>query len=322
MDREAVERKIVASAQAISSACPNMIIQSSIWYVRHAPWPYGKRYLASGASMNLHAKPQSFVATTQFGCEMSGSTEDLIQRFIYVFGVWEPQLTGWIEQRLEPGDTFVDVGANIGYYSLLAAQCVGPSGHVVAIEASPSIFGMLNDNIRRNGFAIRVRSINIAASDRSGTVSVFSGPKSNIGRTTTVPREDLEVEGTISAEPLRSILAEGEITSARLIKIDVEGLEGPVVRGLLPILPQCRKDLEVIVEVGGQPAPEGELSSDILGEMRAQGFYAYEISNSYRAKSYVDATHTPQERPRRIVGEIDVRSEVDLIFSHIDAPTL
>ncbi|SCF63177.1 hypothetical protein GA0115259_100393 [Streptomyces sp. MnatMP-M17] len=70
---------------------------------------------------------------SRFGARFAVDTQDLIQRYIYLFGVWEPHMTRWLRGRLEPGDTFVDVGANIGYYSVLASQLVGDGVKVVAI---------------------------------------------------------------------------------------------------------------------------------------------------------------------------------------------
>jgi FkbM family methyltransferase len=289
--------------------------------MRHSPSQYGKDFLATAVDALESRKPHNVVARTQFGCDMFCGTEDLIQRYIYLFGVWEPHLTAWIQERLRPGDTFVDVGANVGYYTLLAASCVGQQGHIVAIEASPSIFDLLSNNVQRNEIGARVRSVNVAASDQAGTVSVYHGPKDNIGLTTTVPHEDFKIEATILALPLRDILTDEEMTSARLIKIDVEGLEGPVVRGLLPGLPSCREDLELVLEVNGQPTPQGEMASDIVGQLRGYGFNVYEITNSYSARSYVEAMDEPQ-RPQRIDGDIDPDESADLVFSRIDAPHL
>jgi FkbM family methyltransferase len=282
---------------------------------------YGKGSLANALDFIQRTRPQNVVARTQFGYEMYCGTEDIIQRYIYLFGAWEPHLSAWIQDRLRPGDTFVDVGANVGYYTLLAASCVGPQGHTVAIEASPSIFGLLSDNVQRNEIGARVRSVNVAASDEAGTVTVYRGPNDNIGLTTTVPHEDFNIEATIPAMSLRDILTDEEMSSARLIKIDVEGLEGPVVRGLLPGLPSCREDLELVLEVNGMPTSEGELVSDIVEQLRGYGFNVYEIPNPYWPASYVEAMDKPQ-RPQRIYGDIDPDESADLVFSRIDAPHL
>ena len=221
------------------------------------PWHRGTRGLSIVVDINQRLRPHRFRTETRFGFEISGSTEDLIQRHIYVFGVWEPNLTYWIQDRLEPGDTFVDVGANIGYFTMLAASCIGQNGWSVAIEASPSIFELLNENLEINNIGSRVRTVNLAASDQDGILTVYGGPSGNLGLTTMVPNHDLQIETTIGAKPLNEILTEEEIAGARLIKIDVEGLEGPVVRGLLPILGSCRKDLEIVLEVNGQASSRG-----------------------------------------------------------------
>ena len=291
------------------------------WCLRYSPTQYGKKALAVVGDALERRTPHNVVATTQFGYEMFCETEDVIQRHIYLCGVWEPHLTAWIQGRLRPGDTFVDVGANVGYYTLLAASCVGQRGHVIAIEASPSIFGLLKNNVQRNGIGTQVRSLNVAASDEAGTVTVYGGPKNNLGLTSTLPREDFKIEATVQSMPLRDILTDDEMTTARLIKIDVEGLEGPVVRGLLPALSTCREDLELVLEVNGGPTPQGEKASDVVGLLREFGFNVYEVTNSYRLDSYPEAVDRPQ-RPQRIYGEIDSDVSADLIFSRIDAPHL
>jgi hypothetical protein len=64
----------------------------------------------------------AYSTTTPRGWHITGHTRDWIQRNLYYFGLWEPNLSAWIESRLSPGDVFIDVGANIGYFTLLAAN--------------------------------------------------------------------------------------------------------------------------------------------------------------------------------------------------------
>jgi FkbM family methyltransferase len=321
MGGRVLSQRLKNAAETVAAACPTVIATPARWYVRNTPWHQGTRRLAKALDVNQRLRPHRFRTETRFGFEISGSTEDLIQRYIYVFGVWEPHLTYWIQDRLKPGDTFVDVGANIGYFTLLAASCVGQNGWSVAIEASPSIFDLLNENLELNNIGSRVRTVNLAASDQDGTLTVYGGPSGNLGMTTMVPNHDLQIETTISAKPLKDILTEGETAGARLIKIDVEGLEGPVVRGLLPILESCRKDLEIVLEVNGQAAPEGEKTADIVRQLTDQGFHTYEIVNDYQEDPYLEAIGTPQ-RPRRIHEDAEFDHEADLIFSRVDAPSL
>jgi FkbM family methyltransferase len=316
-----VRQRALKAVESLAGACPTVVASPALWYVRNTPWHQGTRGLSILLDMNQRRRPHRFRTETRFGFEISGTTEDLVQRHVYMFGVWEPDLTYWIQDRLEPGDTFVDVGANIGYFTLLAATRVGQHGRCVAIEASPSILELLNENLAINHMAPRVRAVNLAASDRDGTLTVYGGPRSNLGLTTMVPHHELQVETTISARSLRDILTEEEVASARLIKIDVEGLEGPVVRGLLPVLGSCRTDLEIVLEVNGQATPEGEETSEIVGHLAALGFHTYEIVNDNRKDPYLKAVRSPA-RPRRIADGTQYDHEAELIFSRIDAPSL
>ena len=112
----------------------------------------------------LHWRPHDFVVRTRFAGRMHGNTEDLIQRFIYYFGVWEPDLTAWINGRLQGQQDriFVDVGANIGYFTILAAKLLANKGQVVAIEASPQTYALMLANLKRNGL-VNVQAIYCAA---------------------------------------------------------------------------------------------------------------------------------------------------------------
>jgi len=92
----------------------------------------------------------NFVAKTKFGGRIAGNNLDIIQRYIYYFGVWEQNLSCFLNERLKEGDAFIDIGANIGYFTLQAAKLVGPSGKVIAIEVSPTIFKKLIANLQRN----------------------------------------------------------------------------------------------------------------------------------------------------------------------------
>jgi FkbM family methyltransferase len=287
-------------------------------YVRYVPLSAGKRSFWMRVVDPYFAwTSHDFVAATRFGCQIAGNTRDIIGQYIYYFGVWEPHLTRWISQRLAPGDTFIDVGANVGYYSLLASRLVGESGTVVAIEASPRIFRALKDNLVRNRVQ-NVRAVNVAVSDRQGVSRLFQGPDSNCGLTTIVEEEssknDCQFECEVNTAPLSDLLTPQDIQHARLIKIDVEGAEWPVVVGLAPLLHCGRPDLEVVVEVSPQRlAHHGKRSEDLLKVFQEAGFQAYRLENDYSAASYL----APQieKVPERIENPIE--QETDILFSRM-----
>jgi FkbM family methyltransferase len=94
--------------------------------------------------------------------------------------LFEPNLTYFISSVLKPGDVFIDVGANIGYFTMLAAKCVGASGKVYAIEASPSTYDLLIANLRLNEVK-NVEAINMAVTDKECHVRIQSNDTRNIG---------------------------------------------------------------------------------------------------------------------------------------------
>jgi len=87
-----------------------------------------------------------------------------------IYTDFEPLTTKIISERLCAGETFVDIGANFGYFSLLAASIVGPSGQVFSVEASPKVLPILQDNTSKFS---NIKIINSAVGDRKGLTEFF-----------------------------------------------------------------------------------------------------------------------------------------------------
>lgn len=166
-------------------------------------------------------------------------------------GYWEFWLTRHFAQVIRPGDTVIDVGANLGYYTMLAGDLVGDTGRVVAIEPNPDIFRRLTASIGVNGFTHRTeaRNVALAGPGESGTRRFFvpHGEPKN-GRFVN-PREDetlLAAHGALSDVMLGSI-DPADFDRVDFIKIDVEGAELAVLDHLRPILEKFRP--KVVCEV-------------------------------------------------------------------------
>jgi FkbM family methyltransferase len=246
---------------------------------------------------------------------MACDVPDMIQAHIYYFGQWEPNLTAFLTRRLRPGDGFVDVGANIGYFALLAAALVGDHGAVVAVEASPRIHRALLDNIRRNRRA-NIRALNVAASDRHGSVDLYRGTPGNQGTASLLPAPGREKEATVAAVPFDELLHDADVATARVIKIDVEGAEAPIVRRILARIGDFRPDLEIVVELAAAPASaDADSAARIIERFRAAGFFGYRLTNAFSVARYLD--RAPAVPPRRLEGPIVGRE--DVVFSRQDA---
>ncbi|MFJ5088752.1 FkbM family methyltransferase [Streptomyces sp. NPDC088674] len=291
-------------------------------YIRYGP--AGGRNLSAVAlflDRKARAEPRHLVCRTRVGTRFNVDTRDLIQRYIYMFGMWEPNLTKWLSSRLKPGDVFVDVGANIGYFSALGARLVGAGGAVVSVEASPSFAELLRANLRLNR-ADNVRVVEQAVSDREETLTLVLASSANMGANSIVPYDGpIEARHEVPASPLASLLTEDEVRRARVVKIDVEGAEGKAVRGLAPLLGKLRSDAEITVEVTPSRMAElGDSAAELLDTMAAAGFHPYRLPNDYSPGSYPAAIRAPLPPLRRLRGE--VTGESDLVFSRVDADVL
>jgi len=230
--------------------------------------------------------PHCFTVGTGYG-SFSGDSLDIIPMCVYYFGQWEPEISQLIEQRLRPGDTFVDVGANTGWYTLLAAHTVGPTGRVVAIEASPTNFLRLKENVADNRLG-NVRLVNEAVWNSEAFLSFFQGPPSNSGVSTVLPSfaepRGCAPAGRIRAWPLPELLSPDEMAALRILKIDVEGAEREVLQGLEPVLDSLPDDLEIFLEL----TPTEYNVDDLLRPLRKRGFRAWIIPNPYSWEFYLN----------------------------------
>lgn len=261
----------------------------------------------------------AYSTTTPRGWRITGHTRDWIQRNLYYFGLWEPNLSAWIESRLSPGDVFVDVGANIGYFTLLAANCVGPSGAVVAVEAMPAIFQHLASHVSANGLT-NTRLINEAAVGPNDPPEVlfYWGGAGNIGSSGMIQHATQTESVKVAARTLAQMLTAEECRRARLIKVDVEGVEGRTIRGLGLERGGFDERLELIVEISAGTEVETD-PNDLLQYFAGLGFFPYELREDHYFHRYAypaSAVSRPQRVRQPLTGVHNV------IFSKSDADSL
>jgi FkbM family methyltransferase len=146
-------------------------------------------------------------------------------------GIYEPEVCEVVRRYLGAGQCFVDIGANIGWFSLLAAAIVGPAGRVVAVEPNPSSTAMLRQSAKENGFD-NIEIVEVALSAESG-VAALETDGSN-GRVIPIegpPARPLEASFVVPLQPLDLVLRVGGVARADVVKLDVEGAEPLVLRG-------------------------------------------------------------------------------------------
>ena len=266
------------------------------FYLQHWPMAAGKTMLWQRlVRPYIVWRSLPVVAHTKFNMTVRGSFPDLIHSYLYFFGVWEPGISHVIAHHLRPGDTAIDIGANVGAHTMLAASIVGAEGRVYAIEASPAIFKYLKENLEYNGLR-QVVAVNLAVWDHAAPTTVLLHTAHNLGRTTIVrqqadPRdvvEEMQVEG----RPLAEIVPPDVVRAARLVKIDVEGAEWPVLQGMRELVSSLHNECIVLVEVNSDAlAHFGASLPDVLYLFRSAGWQVLEIANSYKPDFYLRTLH-------------------------------
>ena len=169
----------------------------------------------------------------------------------------EPGTCDWIMKEVKPGEIFYDIGANIGIYTVLAARYTGENGRVFAFEPHCPSFSRLLDNIRVNNLEHIVTPCNFALHDQQGffPFNYFSGEAatshSQIGSTPSDSKPEFqpEISELKYSASIDSLIATNEFPPPHHIKIDVDGNELPILKGMSTLMKSPRRPKSIQVEM-------------------------------------------------------------------------
>lgn len=214
----------------------------------------------------------------------------------------EPGTIRFIRAEVHPGDVFYDIGANIGLYTLVAARRVGDDGMVYAFEPHAANVMNLLRNVAENGLGGRVKVVSAALNDSSGFFPFdyrSAEPGSALSR--------LESEGAAGEEfapvfselkyaiSVDALVADGVIPPADLVKLDVDGNEPLVLRGMREHLSGERRPRAVQVEIDPETR---EQVHELMGE------YGYEVAERHdtmAGRSLVESGQNPDHVVHNVV---------------------
>jgi len=211
---------------------------------------------------------------------------DGLMREVCLTGRYEPQETLALRHFLAPGATFVDVGANWGYFTLVAAHLVGARGRVISVEADPRACACLRANVAAN--ALRIVEVHaIAASDRDGELTfqqyetaATATANYGVAQTTTVVAGAATV--TVRSRALDDLLDEAGVDRIAVLKMDIEGGEARAIRGLRRRL-TARAIEAVALELHPFHLRDlGTSAAAVIETLRGFGYHPWRIEHSRR----------------------------------------
>jgi FkbM family methyltransferase len=213
-----------------------------------------------------------------FECDL----RDYLSREVCFTGRYEPQETVLVQRILSPGMTFVDVGANWGYFTLLGVHLVGRSGRVISLEPHPVLFEVLQKNIKRNGLG-RVTALQLAASSEFGSCELLGYDIGNYGTSQIVTNPQCPGRlRKVPMAPMDGVFHELDLKSVDLLKMDIEGAEGFALRGLVKSLANFRIN-RLILELHPELlVHHGQSAQIVIRQLSNLGYRAWAIDHSRR----------------------------------------
>ena len=198
-----------------------------------------------------------------------------ISRTLAVHGIREAGHTQLIREELSEGMTVVDLGANIGYYTLIEASMVKSGGRVYAVEPDPRNFAVLKKNVEVNGYSDIVETHLMAISDRSGKAEFYLSDATNLNTML-----DPTAYASTSHNTKRSIEVEvmslddfmGDEKPVNFVRMDIEGYEVEALAGMMKTLRRSRPPCKILFEIHPQSYTEERNLRQPLEETFDLGF--------------------------------------------------
>ncbi len=216
-------------------------------------------------------------AETFFGDDVKCFPPDIISLSLYRYNIFEEAVTYSLIELLNPGDVFIDIGAHIGYFSLLASRLVGDSGRVIAFEPTPRTREVLEYNVRH---CSNVTVEPLAAWVENTTLEIFDcGWRYSAFNSIFHPRLEKMPEAesiTVQGVSLDDYFSNHNIAPS-FIKIDAESAESYILSGMIRTLQSLVP--MVSIEVGDFDLPDVPSSRQILEFMIRFGYQPFEIKD-------------------------------------------
>lgn len=207
-----------------------------------------------------------------------------------VGGYFEIEETAFLDSVIKPGMTFVDVGANIGWFSLRGARAVGPMGRVISMEPRIDTFQKLSRSMELNGFTW-AHPHNVACGAEDGEMNIgWANVSGGRGGTWLLPHQELvddfaALEKEMQLTPVRRI--DDYVDGVDVLKIDIEGAEILALRGAHRTLSEYRPLILCEINPANLALVSKATAEDLIGLMASYGYSSNRLDGSGIGEPYV-----------------------------------
>jgi FkbM family methyltransferase len=224
-------------------------------------------------------KGLNLVTTYNKTLKLHVEPEEWIQQHVFLFGTYEINSITCIQNHLQKGGVFFDIGANIGCHSLIAAEKVGENGQIHAFEAISKTYKKLQANIELNGFK-NIHTNQVAVYNKSATLDFYIANDDNLGMSSLYQRKDISTNlEQVEAITLDSYVQNNRIEKIDFIKIDIEGAELSAIQGMQETLRHFKPNL--LIEISEEIIHETNQSSlGIISLLQQLGYSMYALTES------------------------------------------
>lgn len=263
-------------------------------------WYWGQRLATLPRRRLVAALPNPIVTGDNFHFTLYLSARAYFFGPEALTGTYERDTVVVLQDLLSPGMTMVDLGAHLGYLSLVAARCVGPSGTVYAFEPQPETYDLLLKNIEANGYGTVIRPVRTAVSNTVGSTDLFQGEEdcgdASFYRTPGASVDKVVVETTT----LDDFFAVEGWPTVHLVKMDIEGAEKVALEGMGELSAR-NAELTLIMEFNPDvQAAAGVTPEELFETLSALGFRKFSA-----IQGGLKPVSVPQDIPRlvRLAGD-------------------
>lgn len=256
------------SLEAWTEPGRSLVAQAAAWHAWAPRWlPSRLATLVRRQKLRRYEEP--VLCNLTGGRQFVAYPSDLLQCIVAANGSWEGELLQAVRPLVRPGAIVLDIGAHVGYSAVMFADWVGDSGRVHCFEPMPDHQKQLLRNLTVNGLERRVNIVSAAVTDGVGECPFFDSRLSNSGMSSLIGPEGRSSR-TVKTVSIDAWIANENAAEIAFVKVDVEGAEAMVVRGMIATL-QRRRVAAVLIEL--HPHVVASTGADVRRLFRQVGGY-------------------------------------------------